>query len=47
MGLTQIHVSRVLNRLKAAGILTLEEGLLTIFDRAALGRIAERGLAKA
>lgn len=37
----------VLNRLKAAGILTLEEGLLTIFDRAALGRIAERGLAKA
>jgi CRP-like cAMP-binding protein len=43
VGLTQIHVSRVLNKLKRAKVIDLSEGVLTVLDLVALQRIGENG----
>ena len=39
-GLTQIHVNRVLRRLRERGVLRFQGGLVTILDAAALTRLA-------
>lgn len=44
VGLTQIHVSRVLKRLKRTEIVAQDGGFLTIANKKALALVAERGL---
>jgi hypothetical protein len=40
MGLTTVHVCRVINSLRKQGVFAIEDGVLRIFDLAALRRIA-------